>query len=123
MFEVETKEEISRLYYELQYEYILVQENLTETPTIPSLTPAGFTTWIVLQIVAHPQKEWRRLTKVLTNMPIEADGVLVEDRPERFPKQMPRRLFPERENTIIKESLDQVIDNVSRNLSSTTVGL
>jgi len=41
-----------------------------------------------LFILAYPEEEWRRLEKVVTAMPIDADGDLVDGKPERLPKQI-----------------------------------
>jgi hypothetical protein len=44
-------------------------------------------------ILAHPDEEWRRLQKVVEAMPIDADGDLVDGKPERLPKQIVSRSY------------------------------
>jgi hypothetical protein len=46
---------------------------------------------MTLLILAHPDEEWRRLEKVVEAMPIDADGNLVDGKPERLPKQIVSR--------------------------------
>jgi hypothetical protein len=43
---------------------------------------------MTLFILAHPEEEWKRLEKVVMAMPINADGDLVDGKPERLPKQI-----------------------------------
>jgi hypothetical protein len=47
---------------------------------------------MTLMILAHPDEEWRRLQKVVEAMPIDADGDLVDGKPERLPKQIVSRV-------------------------------
>ena len=78
------------MYRDLECQHHLVQEKLDEKPDIPGLTPIGFERWATLLIQAHPNEEFERLGKVVLNMPI----CNPEDRKERFPKEISRRLFP-----------------------------
>ena len=93
---------ISRLYREVQAEHHLVQERLDERPDTPGLTPRGFERWATLMIQAHPQQEYERLHKAVLDMPINNP----DNRKERFPKEIPRRLFPVTANQAIKEQLE-----------------
>jgi hypothetical protein len=43
---------------------------------------------MTLFILAYPEEEWRRLENVVMSMPIDADGDLVDGKPERLPKQI-----------------------------------
>ena len=82
-------EQIAWIYRCLDCEYHLVPDgDLTKAPTIPALTPAGFDRWMTLFVLAYPSEESERLQKVVETMPIDADGVLVERKPERLPKQL-----------------------------------
>ncbi|KAL2414123.1 hypothetical protein ABEF95_013814 [Exophiala dermatitidis] len=81
---------ISRMYREIGAQHHLVQEKLSERPDIPGLTPQGFETWATLLLKAHPDQEFERLAKTALNMPISNP----ENRRERFPKELSRRLFP-----------------------------
>jgi hypothetical protein len=88
-------EQISWIYRYLNCEYHLVPDrDLTKPPTIPALTPVGFNRWMTLFVLADPNEESKRLQKVVETMPIDADGVLVERKPERLPKQLSRHLLP-----------------------------
>ncbi|KAF7179870.1 hypothetical protein CNMCM7691_008922 [Aspergillus felis] len=96
---------ISRLFREVEAEHHLVQAKLNERPDIPGLTPRGFERWATLMIQAHPDKEYERLQKAVLNMPISNP----DDRRERFPKEIPRRLFPEAPNLTVRDELDKFI--------------
>ncbi|KAL4938510.1 hypothetical protein BDV06DRAFT_200767 [Aspergillus oleicola] len=96
---------ISRLFREIKAEHHLVQIKLDERPDIPGLTPRGFEALTTLMIQAHPDKEYERLQKAVLNMPISNP----DNRKERFPKELPRRLFPEVPNLRLREELDQYI--------------
>ncbi|KAL0258858.1 hypothetical protein SLS55_006362 [Diplodia seriata] len=85
---------ISKMYRDLRCLHHLVQEKADEVPNIPSLTPLGFDTWMTLMIQGHPEIEFARLAKAVMHMPISN----AEDIKERFPKELPRRLFPKFEN-------------------------
>ncbi|KAK2758271.1 hypothetical protein FQN54_004116 [Arachnomyces sp. PD_36] len=96
---------ISRLFREVQAEHHLVQEKLDERPDTPGLTPRGFERWATLMIQAHPQQEYDRLHKAVLDMPINNP----DNRKERFPKEIPRRLFPVVANQAVKEKLEHGI--------------
>jgi hypothetical protein len=49
-------------------------------------------------------------------MPIDADGEMVDGKPERLPKQISRHLLPEREDQKVKELLDDAINSFSEDL-------
>lgn len=96
---------ISRLYRAIEAEHHLVQEKLDERPDIPGLTPRGFERWASLMIQAHPQREFERLQKAVLAMPISNP----DNRKERFPKEIPRRLFPEVPDLAVREKLEKAI--------------
>lgn len=56
-------------------------------------------------IQMHPEKEAQRLQKAVLNMPINNP----DNKRERFPKEIPRRLFPESPNLALREEIDQYI--------------
>lgn len=96
---------ISRLFREVQAEHHLIQGKLEERPDIPGLTARGFERWATLMIQAHPQQEFERLHKAVLSMPINNP----DNRKERFPKELPRRLFPVTANQTVKDKLEQGI--------------
>lgn len=81
---------ISRMYREIEAQHHLVQETFDQRPDIPGLTPQGFERWATLLILAHPESEYERLQKAVLDMPISNP----DDKKERFPKELSRRLFP-----------------------------
>ena len=96
---------ISRMYRELECQHHLVQERFDERPDIPGLTPVGFERWVTLLIQAHPEEEYERLQKAVLSMPISNP----DDKKERFPKEISRRLFPGCEDTRVREKLERAI--------------
>ena len=84
---------VGGLYLALGCEYHLVQPEEKRRPSVPGLTPAGFTRWMVVNILAYPDEEARRLDKIVSLFPIEADSPHDSKR-ERLPKQISRRLLP-----------------------------
>ena len=97
---------ISRLYRSTKAEHHLVQDtkDLDEKPYIPGLTPRGFQRWQTLMILAHPDKEYERLSKALLHMPINNP-----DDGGRFPKEIPRALFPTKPDLKLRQYLDESI--------------
>lgn len=92
---------ISRMLRELEISHHLVQSKLNERPEIPGLTPEGFERWYTLMICAHPDQEYQRLAKTALEMPINNP----DDRKERFPKELSRRLFPGRGDDEVEATL------------------
>jgi hypothetical protein len=78
----------------MRCQHHLVQEHPAEEPYTPALTPEGFQEWMTAMIQAYPDAEYERLTKAVLDMPISN----ADDRKERFPKELPRRMFPRVEN-------------------------
>ncbi|EXJ90854.1 hypothetical protein A1O1_03959 [Capronia coronata CBS 617.96] len=96
---------ISRMFREIGAQHHLVQVKLTERPDIPGLTPQGFETWATLLLKAHPDQEFERLAKTALDMPISNP----ENRRERFPKELSRRLFPVHADVEIAEKLQKAM--------------
>jgi hypothetical protein len=92
---------ISRMFRELEVQHHLVQEKASERPDIPGLTPRGFEAWFILLIKAHPDQEYERLAKTALDMPISNP----DNRSERFPKELSRRLFPGRGDADIETKM------------------
>ncbi|GAB7342268.1 hypothetical protein MBLNU457_g0507t1 [Dothideomycetes sp. NU457] len=89
-----TNASISRLFRDLRCQHHLMQFNDHDVPIIPGLTAQGFDTFMTTLIQAHPDKEFERLSNALRNMPISN----ADDCKERFPKELSKRLFPQRED-------------------------
>ncbi|KAF2829993.1 hypothetical protein CC86DRAFT_379481 [Ophiobolus disseminans] len=85
---------LSKIYRDMRCQHHLIQEHPAEQPYIPALTPEGFQEWMTAMILAYPDVEYERLAKAVLDMPISNS----EDRKERFPKEIPRRMFPHVEN-------------------------
>ena len=96
---------ISRLYREIEAQHHLVQDRLDERPDIPGLTAMGFERWSTLMLLAHPEQEFERLQKAVLDMPI----CNFDDRKERFPKELSRRLFPKTADQSSRERVERAI--------------
>ncbi|KAH9214083.1 hypothetical protein DL95DRAFT_504376 [Leptodontidium sp. 2 PMI_412] len=100
----------------------LHQVNATTAPTMPALTAVGFAYWMTISIMAYPDEESERLSRVLNAEPIESDGVLIDDRPERLPKILTRLLLPGKEDRSSKRVLDAAIEALFDSLGRRNVG-
>jgi hypothetical protein len=96
---------ISRLYREIEAQHHLTQAKLDERPDTPGLTPLGFATWATLLLRAYPEQEFERLQKTVLDMPISNP----DDRKERFPKEISRRLFPIHPDLKIRDKLEKAM--------------
>lgn len=85
---------LSKIYREMRCQHHLIQEHPAEQPVVPALTPQGFQDWMTTMIQGYPDTEYARLSKAVLDMPISN----ADNRRERFPKELPRRLFPQTEN-------------------------
>jgi hypothetical protein len=96
---------ISRLYREIEAQHHLTQVKLDERPDTPGLTPLGFERWATLLLRAYPDQEFERLQKTALDMPISNP----DDRKERFPKEISRRLFPKYLDLKIRDKLEKAM--------------
>ncbi|KAG7294347.1 hypothetical protein NEMBOFW57_004418 [Staphylotrichum longicolle] len=86
---------LAELYQQLACEYYLVPADSKARPTVPGLTLTGWARWMTLAMRAYPNEEAQRLAKAVSALPINADSPL-DGKPERLPKQLSRRLLPEK---------------------------
>lgn len=89
-------------------------------PTVPALTPVGFAQWMTIHILAYPDEESKRLEKVVLAMPIDADGEMVDGKPERLPKQISRHLLPEKEDRKSRKLVENAISNFFNDLGTSS---
>ncbi|KAL9622326.1 MAG: hypothetical protein Q9160_003337 [Pyrenula sp. 1 TL-2023] len=96
---------ISRLYRNVEAQHHLIQERYDERPDIPGLTPIGFERWVTLLIQANPAQEFERLAATVRNMPISNP----DDKKERFPKDISRRLFPNDQDHRVRAKVEKAM--------------
>lgn len=98
---------ISRLLRDpgVQVEHHLVQTTPDARPDIPGLTPNGFAAWLMLLIQAHPDHEHERLSKILRLIAINHP----DERKQRFPAALPRRLLPTSDDNSIVSRLSELM--------------
>lgn len=92
---------ISMTYRKLLCQHHLVQTQNHELPSVPGLTPQGFEWLMTCLIQAHPDTEFERLAKAVMNMPISN----ADNKAERFPKELSRRLLPAEGNIQAEQRL------------------
>ena len=100
-----TPSSISHLYRDLKCQHHFVQRELDGKPQIPALTPYGFQCWMTHLIQAHPDEEFVRLAKATLDMPISN----ADNRRERFPKQLSRRLLPRQPNRSVRDLFEDSV--------------
>lgn len=96
---------ISRLYRNVEAQHHLIQERYDERPDIPGLTPVGFERWVTLLLQANPDQEFERLAKTLRDMPISN----ADDKKDRFPKEISRRLFPNHQDHQVRVKIEKAM--------------
>lgn len=118
-------EALATLYEDLGCQYFMVQAENRSRPTVPSLTPDGFMQWLVTMIQAYPDEEARRLDKVVSALPIEADSLL-DGKPERLPKQISRYLLPNealrKTRRLVEETMKDFQEDIEGSSSSKPKG-
>ena len=92
---------ISTMFQKLLCHHHLVQDRYDRVPTVPGLTPLGFDGFMTCLIQAHPDTEYERLAKAVMKMPISN----ADNKSERFPKELSRRLLPPKANIQAEQRL------------------
>lgn len=110
-------EALASLYEDLGCQYFLVPADSRSRPTIPGLTPQGFMQWLVAMIQAYPDEEAKRLDKIVSALPIEADSLL-DGKPERLPKQISRYLLPRQALRKAKRLVDDAMNDFEEDIQS-----
>ncbi|KAK2001845.1 hypothetical protein LX36DRAFT_652846 [Colletotrichum falcatum] len=112
IFEVRSEDALKRiefLYQDLSCPYHLVQAVPRSHPNVPGLTPAGFARWMISNILAYPDSEARRLHAIVSSLPIDADGPLLDGKPERLPRQLSRHLLPGTHDNKVRKILCEAV--------------
>jgi hypothetical protein len=120
IFRAQQNEQISRLYQDLGCQHHLVQDDSSVGPTIPALTAVGFAKWTTIHVLAYPDDEFKRLEKVVVATPIDADGPMIDGKPERLPKQISRYLLPNQEDRNFKSLFDTAMARFWEDLGTTS---
>ncbi|KAI1418105.1 hypothetical protein F5Y13DRAFT_199197 [Hypoxylon sp. FL1857] len=102
---------LADFYTDLDCQYHLVQPDSYSRPRVPALTPTGFAQFLTTCILAHPDEEFRRLDKIVTNVQVVADG-----EPEKLPRQLLRSQFPVRHNPKSRKVLAAALDDLMYDL-------
>lgn len=112
-------EALESLYEDLGCQYFLAPADSRSRPSVPSLTPAGFKHWLVSFVQAYPDEEAKRLDKVVSALPIEADSLL-DGKPERLPKQISRYLLPEKPVRKVQKIVDEAMRNFTSDINNSS---
>ncbi|CAN8103780.1 unnamed protein product [Discula destructiva] len=111
---------LQNLYEDLGCQYFLVQADDRSRHTVPALTPEGFMQWLVTMIQAYPDEEAKRLDKVVSALPIEADSLL-DGKPERLPKQISRYLLPKEPVRRMKRLVDEAVKDFRQDVEGSAL--
>ncbi|KAK5116055.1 hypothetical protein LTR85_009337 [Meristemomyces frigidus] len=98
---------LSKVYQKLLCQHHLVQVQNHEIPTVPALTPCGFELFMTCLIQAHPDTEFERLARAVMNMPISN----ADNKSERFPKELSRRLLPSQGNLQAQQRIEASLNH------------
>ena len=98
---------ISLMFQKLRCEHHLVQDQYDRVPTVPGLTPLGFASFMTYLIQAHPDTEYKRLGNAVMKMPISN----ADNKSERFPKELSRRLLPTKPSIQAEQRLVSSLDH------------
>jgi hypothetical protein len=98
---------ISLMFQKLLCQHHLVQDRFNRAPTVPGLTPHGFDWFMTCLIQAHPDTEYERLAKAVMHMPISN----ADNKAERFPKELSRRLLPPKGSIQAEQRLISSLDH------------
>lgn len=79
-----------------------------EAPNLPALTPRGFASFMTILILASPDNEFERLAATLREYPIAN----ADERKERWPKELSRRLLPRTSYEMAKRRLNDALSKV-----------
>ncbi|OTA57852.1 hypothetical protein K449DRAFT_398079 [Hypoxylon sp. EC38] len=104
-------ERIADFFTDLDCQYHLVQPDSYSRPHVPALTPTGFAQFLTTCILAHPDEEFRRLDKIVSDVQLVADG-----QPERLPRQLLRSQFPVRHDPKSRKLLAAALDDLMHDL-------
>lgn len=102
-----TNASLSNMYRKLLCQHHLIQNKYHEAPSTPALTPTGFESFMTCLILAHPDTEFARLKLAVTNMPISN----ADDKSERFPKDLSRRLLPKAASVPAEQRIISSLDH------------
>jgi hypothetical protein len=102
--------QLSALYSSLSCHHHLIPKsaNPYETPHLAALTPHGFASFMTILIQAYPDIEFHRLSATVRDWPVSN----ADERKERWPKELSRRLLPrsgsETERRLLLDALRKV---------------
>lgn len=103
--------DIEKLYEDLSCEYHLVRDPSMpkSKPRLPALTPAGFSRYMTISLLAYPEQEFRRLQKATSEMPVLSGGSATAEETMQFPSELIRSLFPAKHDADTRELFDSAM--------------
>ncbi|KAI0142372.1 hypothetical protein F4776DRAFT_676284 [Hypoxylon sp. NC0597] len=107
----DVNDRIADFFTDLDCQYHLVQPDSYSRPRVPALTPTGFAQFLTTCILAHPDEEFRRLDKIVSDVQLVADG-----QPEKLPRQLLRSQFPVRHDPKSRKVLAAALDDLMYDL-------
>jgi hypothetical protein len=107
---------LADLYDDLECQYHLVQKDPRSRPRIPALTPFGFAQYFTICIRAYPDEEFRRLEKIVSEMPLITDDAAPDGQLERLPRTIIRDCLPAKYDLKNRKIFDSAIDDLMYDL-------
>ncbi|KAI0137278.1 hypothetical protein BJ170DRAFT_590215 [Xylariales sp. AK1849] len=107
---------------DLECQHYLVQRDSRTRPRVPALTPIGFAQLFTTCILAYPDEEFRRLEKIVAEIPLVADAVTQDGHPEWLPRSIIRSCLPARHDIKNRKLLDGAIDDLMDDLKLPSSG-
>ncbi|KAH7040099.1 uncharacterized protein B0I36DRAFT_5618 [Microdochium trichocladiopsis] len=103
--------EIEKLYDALGCEYHLVRDSALpkSKPRLPALTPAGFSRYMTISLLAYPEQEFRRLQKATFEIPILSSPSGLSDEGLQLPNELIRSLFPAKHDNETRDLFDSAM--------------
>ncbi|KXJ96559.1 hypothetical protein Micbo1qcDRAFT_155131, partial [Microdochium bolleyi] len=91
-------EGLEKLYEVLGCDYHLVRDPASKSskPRLPALTPAGYSEFMTIGLLAFPDEEFRRLQRATIDIPILTSPVASPGDVGQLPSELIRSLFPAR---------------------------
>ncbi|KAI0016631.1 hypothetical protein F4780DRAFT_797626 [Xylariomycetidae sp. FL0641] len=107
---------LSDFYADLGCQQHLVQADARSKPAVPALTPVGFAQFYLTCVLAHPDAEARRLSRIAHALPLRADGPGPGPEPRPLPLPLPRAfaraLAPPRHDAESRKLLAAAVDDL-----------
>lgn len=107
---------LEKVYEVLGCEYHLVRDSSTpkSRPKLPALTPAGYSEFMTIALLAFPDEEFRRLQRATSDIPILTNPIPSPGDVGQLPTELIRSLFPARHDVEAKKAYESTLAELSK---------